>query len=153
MAMQELEAMDLDLFRPFVPEMRRILLRSKPPAALNGPGGAAMWRLVRLRDRESAAVFRVFANKQEHGPYYDHRMPMVLADYLDDPDSIVRRIKSHDHEWMLWLVLAAARLGVRGAEEALMAGATELPDDTCREICAEELGRLSGGPTSTRTGS
>jgi len=138
-AMQELAAIDLDLLRPFVPEMRRILLRSKPPAALYGPGGTAMWRLVRLRDRESAAVFRVFANKQEHGPYYDHQMPMVLADYLDDPDSLVRRIKSHDHDSMLWLVMAAARLGVEGAEEALMAATTELPDDKCREICAGEL--------------
>jgi hypothetical protein len=141
-AMQELAAIDVDLLRPFIPAMRRTLLRSKPPAALSSPGGAAMWRLVRLRDRESAAVFRAFAEKQEHGRFYTYRMPLVLADYLDDPGSLLRRIESHDHDWMLWLVMAAAQLDVPGIDEALATGASDLPDEECRAICGRQLSNL-----------
>ena len=137
-AMQELAEIDVGLLRPLIPSMQRILLRSKPPAALYSAGGAAMWRLVRLRDQESAPVLRRFAAQQDPRTY-DHRMPMVLADYLDDPTSLLRRIKNHDHEWMLWLAMAAAQLELPGVEDALEEGAEGLPDQVCREICAERL--------------
>jgi hypothetical protein len=126
-AMQELAAIDIELLRPFVPAMRRTLLQSKPTAPLYSPGGAAMWRLVRLRDRESASTFRAFAEKQEHGRNYAYRMPIVLADYLDDPNSLLRRIQSHDHEWMRWLVQAAAQVNVPGIDNALVDGGANLP--------------------------
>jgi len=134
-AMQDLEAIDPELLRPFIPEMRRTFRRSKD---LYGPGGAAMWRLVRLGDRESAALFREFAAKRDAGRY-DHRMPLLLADYLEDPTSLVRRIRAHHHAWLLWLAKAVASLDPPGGEAALRAGADDLPDEECREICRTEL--------------
>jgi hypothetical protein len=45
-------------------------------------------------------------------------MPNVLADYIEDPRSLARRITQHDHEWMFWLVEAADILHAPGADQA-----------------------------------
>lgn len=144
-AMQDLEAVDPVLLKPFIPEMRRILRRSK---GLHSAGGAAMWRLARIGDVESSATLRAFAANKDVR-HYDHRMPMVLADYLDDPNSVVRRIAGHDHDWMLWLAMAAEMLNLPGAEAALATAARESPDTDCRDACAKELAKLlaRGGTT------
>ena len=142
-AMQDLAAIDPELLRPFIPAMRRMLQRSR---TLYSEGGAAMWRLARLQDRESATTFRTYAARHDDR-VYDHRMPMVLAAHLEDPDSIVRRIRAHDHEWMLWLAMAAATLALHGSREALEEGATSHPDPACRSICSRELTRMNGHPT------
>jgi hypothetical protein len=139
LAMQDLEAIDPELLRPFVGDMRQTFRRSKD---LYSPGGAAMWRLARLRDRESAGLFRAYAAKRDPGRF-DHRMPIVLAVFLDEPNSIAGRIRDHDHEWMIWLVRAATSLDVPGAEDALSAGAAASPDGACRQICAEGLATLA----------
>lgn len=140
-ALQDLEALDPELLRPFIPAMRRTLLRS---TTLYSEGGAALWRLARLGDQGSAPTFRKFAEKIDPRRYYDQRMPLVLAEYLDAPGSIVRRIQAHDHEWMQWLAIAAVNLDVSAAREALAAGATAHPDQECRDICSKELRRLEG---------
>jgi hypothetical protein len=137
-AMQDLEAIDPELLRPFVRDMRRIFGRSK---TLYSPGGAAMWRLAKLRDPESAALFRRYAAKRNPA-WYDHRMPMVLADYIDDSMSVARRLREHDHAWTLWLATAARLLNVHGAEDALRVGSERSPDPDCREVCAKELDGL-----------
>ncbi|HSL34347.1 MAG TPA: hypothetical protein VK871_11900 [Candidatus Limnocylindrales bacterium] len=137
-AMQQLEAIDRELLRPFIPAMRRIFRRSTD---LSGPGGAAMWRLVRLGDRDSATLFRAFAEGRDPR-WYEHRMPLVLADRIEQPGSLVQRIASHDHEWMLWLATAARQLDAAGAEAALRDGARSAPDPECRRICQEELEEL-----------
>jgi hypothetical protein len=137
-AMQKLAEIDIELLRPFIPDMRRIFRRSD---SLYSEGGAAMWRLVRLRDVGSAPILRAFAEKRNF-EHYDGRMPAVLADYREDTASIERRIAAHDHDWMLWLVRAARQLGLPNAETALAAGSRDLPDETCRELCAKELAAL-----------
>jgi hypothetical protein len=137
-AMQDLEAIDPELLRPFVPDMRHIFNRSKD---LNSEGRAAMWRLARLRDAESAELFRRYAESRNPASY-DHRMPMVLADYVEDPTSLVRRLKAHDHDWTFWVARAAKSLLPTGAEEALREASQYSPDAKCREICADELENL-----------
>ncbi len=134
-AMQQLEAIDLELLRPFVPDMRRIFRTAKD---LYSPGGAAMWRLVRLGDRESATLFRAFAAGRNPS-WYDHRMPLVLADYLADPTTLVQRIIGHDHDWMPVITTAARQLDVPGVDAALRDAANGAPDPECRRICEEEL--------------
>lgn len=134
-ALQQLGAIDLELVRPFIPELRRMVRGDKD---LSGPGKAAMWNLARLRDGESAELFRSVAAKFDDD-WYKHRMPLVLADYLDDRSSIVRRISAHDHDWMFWIAEAARLLDPPDAEPALVQGSTVLPDTNCRAICAEAL--------------
>ena len=134
-ALQQLEAIDLELVRPFIPELRRMVRGDKH---LTGPGKAAMWRLARLGDGDSAGLFRSVAAKFDDG-WYTHRMPLVLAEYLDDRPSIVRRISTHDHDWMFWVSEAARLLDVPDAEPALAQGSTDLPDADCRAICTEAL--------------
>ena len=46
--LQQLEAIDLELIRPFIPELRRMVRGDK---GLTGPGKAPMLRLARLRER------------------------------------------------------------------------------------------------------
>jgi hypothetical protein len=137
-ALQDLEAIDPELLRPFIPDIRRIFSRSK---SLHSPGGAAMWRLARLRDPDSAELFRRYAERRDPA-WYDHRMPMVLADYIDDPTSLVRRLDTHDHDWMFWVARAAKILMPSGAEAALRKAAQDSRDPECRQICADELVNL-----------
>jgi hypothetical protein len=137
-AMQELEGLDPELLEPFIPEMRRIFRRA---SNLYAEGGAAMWRLARLRDPEAPALFRTYAADKDTR-HFDYRMPLVLADYIEDPESVVHRIELHDHDWMPWLARAAAVLDLPGAEQALTASASDLPDADCRASCEEELQTL-----------
>lgn len=134
-ALQQLEAIDLELVRPFIPELRRMFRGDKD---LSGPGKTAMWTLARLGDRESAALLRSVATKIDDR-WYSHRMPNVLADYLDDPSSIMRRISEHDHDWMFWVAEAARLLHPPRAESTLAGGSSDLPDPDCQKICAEAL--------------
>jgi hypothetical protein len=137
-AMQQLEAIDREVLRPFIPQIRQMFRRSR---SLHGPGGAAMWRLARLRDRDAAAIFRRHAERPNPA-WYDHRMPLVLAAYLEDEGSLVRRLDQHDHEWMFWLAVATRLLDVPGAEDALRRCSNGAPDAECRKTCSEGLAGL-----------
>jgi hypothetical protein len=99
-----------------------------------------MYRLARFRDAPSADLFRAFAAKQDP-PWFAHRMPIVLADYIEDPASVPRRIRGHDHDWMFWLAEAASLLDIEDGEPALSVCAETAPDE-CREICRDALNGL-----------
>lgn len=139
MAMQELAAIDLELIRPFIPAMRTTFRHAE--RLISGAGGAAMWRLARLRDSPSATLFRIYAVRRDPR-WYDHGMPMVLADYIDDPRTLVRRIAAHDHPSMFWLATATHALDPPDGEQTLRTAASELPDSECQRICREELDGL-----------
>jgi HEAT repeat protein len=138
-AMAQLEAIDPELLRPLIPAIRRMFLRGN---VLHGEGRAAMFRLARLGDTDSSALFRRFAAKQDPR-HFVHRMPLVLAGYLDDPDSLVSRIRAHDHDWMFWLAEAAWILEVPDADDALVRGAQAPYDTECQAICTEAARALA----------
>jgi hypothetical protein len=129
-AREDLIALDPMFEQTLLPAMRKVLQRRKDPW---GEDKAAMWRVARLRDRESASILRDYANHFE-SRHYHHRMPLVLAAYIEDPTSLARRIREHDHDSMFWLLEAARRLQAPGMEEAIV-DALELPVDAeCVEI-------------------
>jgi hypothetical protein len=66
-------------------------------------------------------------------------MPNVLADYLEDPDSIIRRIRSRDHDSMFWLVEAAPSLRPDDARRALSDSLAGPLDPDCRRFVESKL--------------
>ena len=144
-AFQQLEAIDPELLRGLLPELRTTFLKSPNPTM---DARLVMFQLARLRDRQSADIFRRVAAHQNRA-WYAHGMPMVLADYIDDPDSLARRIVAHDHDRMTWLTTAAGVLDAPGAEAAMANLAAAAPDETCRREATHGLELLAatrGGP-------
>lgn len=76
-----------------------------------GEDAAAMWNLVRHPDADTAEVLRSYGLRNIAAGT-EGRIPIALADFLDDPSSIARRVSAHDHDWMPWLVRVAVRLPI-----------------------------------------
>jgi hypothetical protein len=138
-ALQQLEGIDPKLLGPLIPHIREVFRRGR--GSLYDPKGFAMNMLARVGDRDSAGMFRRYAAGHDSGSF-DYRMPLVLATYLEDPQSVVRRIADHDHEWMPLLAQSAAMLDKAGMEQVLVEGSKGLPDIECRRLCEESLARL-----------
>lgn len=129
-ARQDLVEIDPEFIRQMLPSLRHVLQRGKDPF---GEDKAAMWRVARLRDPDSVQILRDYASRNDPR-HYAHRMPSVLAAYIEDPASVAERIRRHDHDWMLWLVDAASLLPVPGAAEAFAAALALPVDPECAEI-------------------
>lgn len=129
-ARQDLIEVDPEFLRQILPSLRRVLERGKDPF---GEDKAAMWRVARLRDPESMPILRDYASRSDPR-HYAHRMPLVLAAYIEDPTSVAERIRHHDHDWMFWLVEAASLLPVPGSTEAFAAALALPVDPACAEI-------------------
>jgi hypothetical protein len=128
-ARQDLESIDPAFLLVMLPDLRSVLLHRRDKW---GEDRAAMWRVARVRDTASVEILRRYA---QHYPStdYHHRMPLVLADYIEDPERIADRIRAHDHDWMFWLVEAAARLPVPDADGAFSAALAASLDDECEQ--------------------
>lgn len=132
-AREDLIDLDPALEEAMLPKLRKVLERAKDPW---GEDRAAMWRVARLRDQASVPILRAYGAR--HDPrYYHHRMPLVLADYIEDPPSIPRRIGEHDHDWMWWLWEAAKLLDIPGSDAAFAAVLAGPIDADCEGIIKE----------------
>lgn len=89
-----------------------------------------MIKLARVLDPEAPALPRAYAAKFNPG-WYPDRMAMVLAEYVEDPVSVVRRIATHDHDWMFWLLQAASVLDVSDYDAALETASSLGLDAVC----------------------
>lgn len=144
-ARQDLVALDPSFEQTFFPAYRRALKRRKDKW---GEDREAMWALARAKDREAVALLRDYASHYDPR-HYHNRMPLVLADYIEDPSSVVRRIRDHDHDFMFWLVNALAYLEFPEAQQVLTEALAEPFDNACVDIIRERLRYLSERPTVT----
>lgn len=96
-----------------------------------------MWQLAMARDRHSVPILRGYAERQSSQRYSPYRTPTILADYIEDPSSILRRIREHDHDWMWWLWEAATMLEIPGADEAWVAVLQGPIDGWCLALLLE----------------
>jgi hypothetical protein len=129
-AQEDLVGLDPDFEHTFLPDYRRALKRRKAPW---GGDRKAMFALARARDADAVPLLRQYASHYEP-PYWHNRMPLVLADYIEDPTSVSRRIRDHDHAFMFWLVDASAILGIDDAEKAKAEALRQPIDEGCAEI-------------------
>jgi hypothetical protein len=129
------EDLDPEALGFVVDDMLRDLERAN-----NAAGGAiqSMLTLARYRHPAGPPALRAFAARFKPG-LYAHEMPLVLADYIENPDAITRRVREHDHEHMFWVAEAAGIFQPPGAVEALRACAESPPDRGCGEDCREAL--------------
>lgn len=104
----------------------------------SGETDLAIWTLAWLGDPDGASALRRFAGRFPTN-YFEHRMALVLAESIERPDSVARRIREHDHDWMFWLVEAATLLPIPGGLEAVQAGHADPPDPECARIFADAL--------------
>jgi hypothetical protein len=144
-ARQDLVAIDPAFERSFFPQYRRALRRRADPW---GEDRVAMHTLSRARDPEAAPLLREYAAHYEPR-YWHNRMPLVLADYIEDPESVTRRIRDHDHDFMYWLVEATAMLDIPDAEDALTEALGRATDETCTNIIRERLDQRRLRPAAT----
>jgi hypothetical protein len=134
-ARQDLVAIDPAFERSFFPAYRKALTRRTDPW---GEDRVAMLTLAKARDPEAVPLLRDYASHHE-ARYWHNRMPLVLADYIEDPDSVTRRIREHDHDFMYWLVEATAFLDIPDAPDALSEALGQASDETCLGIIRERL--------------
>lgn len=137
-ARQDLVELDPGFESTFFPDYRRALRGRKDPW---GEDRSAMFHLARARDPEAVALLRDYASHYE-SRYWHNRMPLVLADYIEDPTSVMRRIRNHDHEFMFWLVLATVVLDIADAQVGLVEALDRPIDEACAAIIR---GRLQHG--------
>lgn len=120
------------LSEPWLREALLPKLRKEFKISTKG-GERAMWGAARLLDRESVPLLREFALRRDLSAY-TRKMALALADYIEDPPSICRRIREHDHDSMFWLVEAASILQIPGSEGAFKAALAAPVDAHCAEI-------------------
>jgi hypothetical protein len=99
----------------------------------------AMWKLVELNDRESLPLIRAVADAPEGDYPFHQRTARVVCMLMETPYEIVERIRSHDHELMQWLTIAARELRTEEARAALEECARSAPDRECRRMCEGAL--------------
>jgi hypothetical protein len=101
-----------------------------------GPGeNFALWALARLRDRDALPAIREFGIDADE-PWKALAADVASLVILGQRSQILRRIREHDHDSMLWLAAAARVMPDPELLQALQAGAQELPDIDCRAICS-----------------
>jgi hypothetical protein len=133
-AIEELFELGPDAARKVVSDLRR-KLRSK---VIYEPV-FAMWKLLELGDRDSLPLIRAVADAPEGEYPFHQRTARVVCMLMENPQEIVERIRSHDHELMQWLTMAARRLRTEEARAALQECARSAPDRPCRRMCEGAL--------------
>jgi hypothetical protein len=124
----QLEQLGPPYVHELLPGVRADLRKGLDPF---GADKFAMFFLARNRDVDAIPIIRRMAEDKDQR-HYAYRMPLVIADYIDNPASVVDRIRAHDHEWMFWLVEAVDTLGASGTDEAFEAAIGF--DDECAAI-------------------
>jgi hypothetical protein len=138
-AVQELVKVDPEAARSLIPALRRQLASTDIFEPV-----FAMWTLVELGDREAAPLVRqIAAERASEYPFHQKTAAVVALLLEGREDEVLDRIRSHDHELMQWLVMAAVVIGTPEARAALEECARTAPDEECRQMCAGHLSQLS----------
>lgn len=135
-AIEELLEIDPQAARSLAPALRRKLQSREFFEPIT-----AMWALAEIGDSSAReAILEAAANWDNAR----HRNTAEVATILlgDAPNEILDRMRAHDHRMMPWLAPAARVLGTEEAERVLGECAESAPDERCKRICEEQLGRL-----------
>lgn len=133
-AVQELVELDPEAARSLFPALRRQLASTDIYEPV-----FAMWTLAELNDRESLPLIRAVADAPEGEYPFHQKTARVICMLMENPREIVERIRSHDHELMQWLTMAARKLRTDEAHAALEECAQSAPDRGCRQMCEGAL--------------
>jgi hypothetical protein len=99
----------------------------------------ALWMIAEARDPESRVAVQHVAVDDQRPPYVRSLAGIVLSVLDGDLTTILRRISTHDHDSMHWLVQAAGMLDANGAEPTLLDFIRRAPDPSCRHYCEMAL--------------
>jgi HEAT repeat protein len=139
LALEELLDLEPEAARTLV-KLIRAKLRSKDP----DESMFAMWTLAQLGDRDSVDAIRNVSEGSEF-PFQRRTAEVVLLLLEAKIDEILRRIREHDHEYMVNLAHAAVLAGGQQGLEALKACAENAPDSDCRHYCQWNLSQQPVG--------
>lgn len=98
-----------------------------------------MWKLFELGDRESLPLIRALAEAPEGDYPLHNKTARVICMLMENPRQISEGIRSHDHELMQWLTMAARDLRTDEAHAALEECARSAPDRDCRQMRKDAL--------------
>lgn len=98
----------------------------------------SMWALLQLGDLEAEPEIRRIA--ETRNDWQGRVARIVTSGLCGEEETIAQQLQSHDHDATRWLAQAAAILASPRLLGVLEAGVMELPDETCRGICAHWLG-------------
>ncbi|TMG40504.1 MAG: hypothetical protein E6H90_16255 [Chloroflexi bacterium] len=89
----------------------------------------------RLQDGDSLPDLRILS-KRSDVPEWLQRNAEIATEYLErGPQAVFERIRSHDHNNVLFSCRLAWRIGSKDAHAALSQCADQAPDGDCRQTC------------------
>jgi HEAT repeat protein len=133
MALSAIDEIDPAAVPRLARRLRPRLKSANPYEAL-----ATSWMLARIGDRESVPLLEAYRDGFD-ADLWQHKAADVVLLYMNEPDTVLDRIRGHDHDRMGWLAYAARLIGTREALAALRDCATSAADERCRSICASRL--------------
>ena len=134
-ALLALASLGPEAVRPLLPKLRKQLWALDHLDAL-----AAAWGLTVARDTGALDEMRRRAASWDEGIYYRKQLETAIAVLQGDGNSLVERVKGHDHEAMQWLTHALGiLLATAEAQAALDWASDNLPDWQCRAACTKFL--------------
>ncbi len=131
LALKDLEQLGTDALRLVLPQVRQKLV-----VWGDDDGGSVaqlMWVVAELNDVATIPLLRQLAKGQ--GMATSRNAEAVIAYLEEGAEGVLRRIREHDHDHMLWLCRVAWGVGTKAAVDALEACADSAPDDECRRAC------------------
>jgi len=138
-ALEELLELDLQAAARLTPMFRQKLKSKEFYDPIT-----AMWALAAIRDRGAIGEIRAAAERWDNA-LHKNTAEVVSMLLEGRGDEVVRLIRNHDHRLMPWLTKAARLLRTKEARDALADCCRNAPDEECRNYCAEEVAKITGG--------
>ncbi len=134
-ALASVLSLDRESLRRHLPELRSRLRSGYNRKSPSGGLLQIVWAILRLQDGDSLPDLRILS-KRSDVPEWLQRNAEIAIEYLEQgPQAVFERIRSHDHNNVLFSCRLAWRIGSKDAQAALSQCADEAPDDDCRQTC------------------
>ena len=134
-ALASVLSLDRESLRRHLPELRSSLRSGYNRKSPTGGLLQIVWAILRLQDPDSLPDLRILS-KRSDVPEWLQRNAEIATEYLErGPQAVFERIRSHDHNNVLFSCRLAWRIGSKDAHAALSQCADEAPDDDCRQTC------------------
>src|SRR5438876_9729152 len=134
-ALASVFSLDRESLRRHLPELRSRLRSGYNRKSPSGGLLQIVWAILRLQDIDSLPDLRILS-KRSDVPEWLQRNAEIAIEYLEQgPQAVFERIRSHDHNNVLFSCRLAWRIGSKYELAALRQCTNHAPDSDCRQTC------------------